>query len=161
MLRRFLRQPASRHLLLMEAAVCLLLARLALRVLSFRRLMRLFNRPMKGPEVVGAARERLRKEVCWAIERAATYLPGETVCFPRGIAAQVMLLQRRMGATLYYGAAILPERGLTAHVWVQDGEEGVVGHGTADRYKILAVYPETARTQGTASKKFALSRRND
>lgn len=153
MLRRFLRQPASRRLLLMEAAVCLLLARLALRVLSFQRLTRLFNRPVRGSEVVGSARERLRTEVCWAIERTATYLPGETVCFPRGIAAQVMLQQRGIGTTLYYGAAILPERGLTAHVWVQDGEEGVVGHNAADRYKILARYPETARAQGTAPNK--------
>ena len=63
--------------------------------------------------------------------------------------------------TLYYDAAILPERGLTAHVWVRDGEEGVVGHTVADRYKVLARYPETARTQGTAPNKTHSIRRNE
>lgn len=142
LLRRFLRQPAARRALLIEAAVSLLLARLALRVLPFRRIAAWLNRPPQRTELTGEERERIRKEVVWAIERTARQLPGETVCFPLGLAAQAMLRRRGISTTLYYGAATLPERGLTAHVWVQDGDEGVVGHREAGSYHVLARYPE-------------------
>ncbi len=142
---RFLRQPAPRRRLLLEAVWCLLWARLALRVLPFRRLRWFLARPVKQPEVAGAERERIRKEVSGAIERMARRLPGQTVCFPRGIAAQTMLRRRGLDTTLYYGVAYLPGRGLTAHVWVQDGVEGVVGQREAGQCRVLARYPEGRR----------------
>lgn len=69
----------------------------------------------------------------------------KTTCLHEAMAAQAMLRRRRVGATLYYGAVTLPECGLQAHAWVQDGREGVVGHMAAYRYgyKVLACYPET------------------
>lgn len=135
----------SRQRLIIEAAVCLLLARLALRLLSFRRLTWFFSRPVRRPQVIGAERQRIRKEVANAVGHTTRRLPGETACFPRGIAAQAMLRRRGIATTLYYGAATLPDRGLTAHVWVMDGPEGVVGHAAAHRYRVLACYPEPAQ----------------
>ena len=134
--------PVARRWLLIEAALWLLAARLALRVLPFRWLARLFERPPKGPEVVRAERARLRKEVRWAIHMATRQLPGRVVCFPRAVTAQVMLRRRGVGTTLYYGAATEAEGGLTTHVWVQDGAEGVIGHLMARGYQTLARYPE-------------------
>ena len=142
-MRRLLRVPLSSYALLIEAAVCLALARLALWIVPFRRLRRMFTRPVSGREFKGAKRERVKAQVAWAIDRTARLLPGETVCFPRGIAAQVMLRRRGIDATLYYGATELPERGWTGHVWVQDGAQGVVGHRDAGAYHILARYPES------------------
>jgi Transglutaminase-like superfamily len=142
-LARFRRLPARARAYLIEAAVYLLLARLARKLLSFQQLTRLFERPAKRPEVEGAGREQLRKEVQWAIDEACWFLPSALTCIPRALAAQMMLRRRQISATLYYGAATLPERGLTAHVWLQDGAEGIVGHQTARDYHILARYPET------------------
>jgi hypothetical protein len=141
-LSKFCQLPGVRRWLLIEAALWLLAARLALRVLPFRWLAKFFERPPKAPEVVGAERERLREEVRWAIHRATRQLPGKTVCFPRAITAQVMLRRRGMGTTLYYGAAKVPGQGLMTHVWVQDGNEGVIGHLMARGYHTLARYPE-------------------
>jgi len=142
LLHRFLRQPSAHRALLIEATVYLLLARLGLRVRPFRRIAAGLKRPTRRTELTGEERERIRKEVGWAIERTARHLPGETVCFPRGLAAQALLRRRGISTTLYYGAATLPKRGLTAHVWVQDGDEGVVGHREAGSYHVLARYPE-------------------
>jgi hypothetical protein len=128
--------------LLLEAALGLILARLALRVLPFRRLKPFFNRPVRGPEVDGPVRERRRKEVAWAIEKTARFLPGKTVCFPRGIVAQAMLRRRGVSTTLYYGVMRPSEGRPIAHVWVQDGAQGVVGYQDAEAYHILARYPE-------------------
>jgi hypothetical protein len=140
---QFLRQTPPRRGLLIEAALGLLLARLALRVLPFRRLKPFFNRPVHGPEVDGPARQRLQKEVVWAIRRTAEFLPGKTVCFPRGIVAQAMLRRRGVATTLYYGVMRLPAGSPVAHVWVQDGAQGVVGHHSAEACHILARYPES------------------
>jgi hypothetical protein len=79
------------------------------------------------------------------MNEAAWFLPGDTVCFPRAIAAQMILRRLGMGTTLYYGAATMPERGLTAHVWLQDGSEIVVGQHDGQDYHILARYSETRR----------------
>ena len=140
-LAKFFRMPAVERRYLIEAALSLVVARFALRWLPYRRLSRLLERAPRQPEVTGAEREQLRKGVQWAIDRAAPYLPGEIVCFPRAVAAQQMLRRRRVGTTVYYGANTLPERGLTAHVWLQDGSVGVVGDRSAQDYHIMARYP--------------------
>ena len=142
-LARFSHLPTRARADLIEAAACLLLARLAQRLMSFQQLTRLFGRPAVRAEVGGAEREQTRKGVQWAIEEACWYLPGEMACIPRALAAQTMLGRRGVVTTLYYGAAILPGRGLTAHVWLQDGKEGIVGHEIAQDYLVLACYPET------------------
>lgn len=139
---KFLRQTPQRRGLLLEAALGLTLARLALRFVPFRQLKLFFNRPVRGSHVNGRQREHLRKEVAWAIEKTATFLPGETVCFPRGITAQAMLRRRGVGTTLYYGVTTSNGNGSIAHVWVQDGVQGVVGHRDIEAYHILARYPE-------------------
>ena len=139
-LSKFLGLPKARRALLAEAAFTLALARVALRVVPFRRLKAYMTRPVKGPEVAGVARAHLRKEVAWAVRTAARHLPGDTVCFPRGIATQVLLRRRGVGTTLYYGVARTPETGPTAHVWVQDGAQGVMGYWHARCYTILAAY---------------------
>jgi hypothetical protein len=142
---KFLRQPAARRGLLLEALLGLALARLALQILPFRRLKPFFTRPVRGAPVDGSRREGLRKEVSWVIEKTAKFLPGKTVCFPRGIVAQAMLRRRGVGTTLYYGVSANASRGdgSRAHVWVQDGPLGVVGFPTTEEsYHILARYPE-------------------
>lgn len=100
---RFRRLPAHLRPYRIEAILYLLAARLALRVIPFRRLTWFFERPPKRPEDTFAERERLRassptlypilkdeitdaerarfrKGVRWLINEAAWFLPGETVC---------------------------------------------------------------------------------
>jgi len=142
--RKFGRLSANRRWLIIEAAFYLLLARLALGLLPFRKMVWFLNRVPKPSRLSEAQRGLLRTEVSWAITATAAHLPGKTVCFPRGIAAQTMLQRRGIATTLYYGAATLPEEGFAAHVWVQDGEQGVVGHLEAGQFNVLAVYPVSA-----------------
>ncbi len=136
------RQRAVRYCLLAEAAMFLVAARVALRLLDFRQLVWFFELAPRQPEVTGAERTQLRNEARWAISTLKRYLPFQTTCFHRAIAAQAMLRRRKIGATMYYGAATLPEKGLCAHVWVRDGDEAVVGCLAAKGYHILARYPE-------------------
>lgn len=84
-------------------------------------------------------RELLCRQVSSAVERMAGLLPGKTVCFPRGIAVQAMLRRRGIGTTLYYGAR--DDGKLTAHVWVQDGDRGVIGLPENGEYAVVATFP--------------------
>jgi hypothetical protein len=137
------RRRVAARLILVEAILYLLAARLALRVFSFSRLTSELERRGKRPELQGSARIRARGRVRDAVCRVARRFPNRTTCLHRAIATQLMLRRRGVRATLYYGAARLPHRGLTTHAWVQDGSEGVIGHVVARRegYLILARYP--------------------
>jgi hypothetical protein len=162
---RFRRLPVPARRYMLTAMFHLLAARIALRVIPFRRLTRFFARPPRGPqesfaerqrvgassprpfpahkdEITEVERQRFKKGVQWVANEAAWYLPGETVCFPRAMAAQALLRRLGVGATLVYGAATLPERGLTAHVWLQDGSELIFGEDEYHRYHTLARYPD-------------------
>jgi hypothetical protein len=163
---RFRRLPVHTHPYLFKMMFSLTISRLALRVIPFRWLTRFFEYPPRLPrdsfterqgigasvqphytvhqnEILGTERERLIKYAWWLIKEAAWFLPGETNCFPQSIAAHLFLRRLGMGTTLYYGAATLPKRGLTAHVWVQDGNDIIVGRHNRQEYHILARYPET------------------
>jgi len=141
-IRRWRRCLAS-QIMLTEAAMYLLAARLALAIFSFRRLTGFLGRGARQPELTGEARARARGEVRAAIMTIWRRAPWQTTCFHRAIAAQSMLRRRRVSTTLYYGAATLDKRGLKTHVWLQDGDVGVMGHGIArrNRYHVLARYP--------------------
>jgi hypothetical protein len=53
-----------------------------------------------------------------------------------------MLRRRGVPSVLYYGAAQGERTGLSAHVWVRDGDVDVVGGEIADRFAVLATFPK-------------------
>lgn len=140
-LRRFLQAPAAGQRLLLETALTILAAQIALRIFPFRWLVWWFTRPARQPERQGAARRAACEEIRTVIYFANQWFAINAVCFPLSIAAQSMLRRRGVSTTLYYGAATLsPHDGLTAHVWLQDGDEGVVAHENLTQFQILARY---------------------
>lgn len=141
LLRKLQRRPLQDWLSVAEAILWLLAARLALRLVAFQTLEEWVGRPSRDT-VQGAERIEICRGVQWVISKASALLPGETVCFPRAIAAQRMLRRRGIQTTLYYGAMTLPSRELKAHVWLQDGAFGIVGFENAEDYHILARYPQ-------------------
>jgi hypothetical protein len=140
----------SKSALIIEAYLYLLLARLVLEGFGFLRLTGLFSSPLRKPELAGRPRRRARKEVQGAIFYVWRRFPWKPNCFHRALAAQAMLRRRGVSTTLYYGATTLPERGLTGHVWVQDGPIGVVGHIAAKGFRVLARFPEPSSSTGCA-----------
>lgn len=143
MQRRPRREVISRRLLSSEAILSLLVARLVLALFSFRGITGLVSRPSRKPQLSGRERRRARLIVNRAIFGASRLLPLKNTCFHRAIAAYFMLRRRGVSTTLYYGAAILPGRGLTGHVWLQDSREFIVGRDAAKRYRVLAYFPSS------------------
>jgi len=140
-LRGFIRLPRARRPLLLEAAFGLLAARLMLRFVPFRYLTLFMKYPLADIRPSEFERGLIRNDVSRAIREAAAHLPGNTVCFPRALAAQVMCRRRGIDARLFYGASTANGTGLTAHVWVQDGSAGVVGCEEMSQFRTLARFP--------------------
>ena len=121
-LRRFLQMPHRQRLLLLEAALFLGLARLALLALPFGRIAPWLQRsPDSGTRDTATV-----LAVGQAVTIAARNVPWNAVCLPQAMAAKAMLARRGQGSALHLGAARAGD-GLTAHAWLVAGGEVVVG----------------------------------
>lgn len=130
----------ERRRLLVESLLRLVQASSAVRLLPFKRAIRLGAVPLKGAEP-GRSREGVRQCV-GAIETAARVLPMRTLCIQKGIALQRMLRGRNVDARLHYGIGTGVDDELRAHVWVVVGGEAVMGGAEAAQFTCVAVYPE-------------------
>jgi hypothetical protein len=130
------------RLLIAEAIICLLAARLALACFSFRQITGFISRPSRKPELLGSKRQLARMTVKRAIFTVWRHIAVKNTCFHRAVAAHFMLRRRGVSTTLYYGVNFLHGRGLTGHVWLQDGLEFIVGQQAANGCHALACYPD-------------------
>jgi hypothetical protein len=155
LIQKFFRLPRHDRRLLFEAVFWLAFAWLAIALLPFSHVGRLAGRPVRTVE----PRQRMRllaiERIRWAVVASARRVPWRANCFQQGLATQFMLRRRGVPAVLYYGAAMNPQEGLSAHVWVRHGDIDVVGCETASRFAVLAAFPPQ---EGSSSGKRWLSR---
>jgi hypothetical protein len=137
----FIRLDPHLQGLLLEAVAGLVIARTLLTFLPFRWLAALFDRDVRRRTCAPDSECTRRTDIRWAIEKASRRLPGDTACFARGIAAFFICHRRGIQATLYYGARATHSEGLTAHVWVQEGGYGVIGHQNAADFAVVRHFP--------------------
>ena len=132
-LRRFLQMSHRQRLMLIEAALFLGLARLALLTVPFGRIAPWLRR---SPDS-GACDAETVLAVGDAVTIAARNVPWNAVCLPQAMAAKAMLARRGQGSALHLGAAKASDR-LTAHAWLVAGGEVVVGEAGIDDVAPLA-----------------------
>jgi hypothetical protein len=127
-----------RRVYLREAAIMLVLARLAVRFVPAARLFRWADRPMT--KVCRFAVDEA-SWVAWAIEHTAS--PGmDTQCLPRALAAHAMLRRRGIASRLCLGVA-RDGRDVTAHAWIEIGGRVLVGGADASGFTPLAAFGGT------------------
>jgi hypothetical protein len=130
--------------LLLEAILCLGLARAAILMLPFRRVVALCRLTQGetpkslAPElVVRAAR------VGWAVRAASVRSPWQSTCLAQALAATLMLRRRGVPGTLYLGVARRHQSGsgrLEAHAWLRCGETILTGVGDHDRFTAISSF---------------------
>jgi hypothetical protein len=148
--RRFARIDGGRRGLLMEAALSLLIARLALVFMPFRNIARRLGEfvPPSDERVRNPAEPssyehiRLAEEIGWAVTRAARYVPFKAVCLPQAIAAKAMLRRRDVGSVLHFGVAKSdkPDKPLDAHAWLDAMGIEVTGYPVAREFTEVASF---------------------
>jgi len=136
LIRRWGRLGRSRQLLLVEAVLALGAASAAIRLLPFKRAIRLGSRPVHT-----RAAADMSSEILWSVEAAARRVPWRAVCFQKGLAAQWMLRRRGVDAVLHYGIAKDEAGELKAHVWVAAGDHVIIGGEEAPRFHHVAAFP--------------------
>lgn len=119
------------------AAALLGYANLALKFLPFSKAILLGSRSIRHRTNL---EPRLVTDWVSAIKRASRAVPWRSVCIHEGLVLQRLLRRHGLPAILCYGTT--QEDGeLKSHVWVKVGNELVIGGDVADRFQLLAVYP--------------------
>ena len=124
--------------LAMAAVARLAQASIAIRRLPFARAVRLGSVQLARPPQNPADRVI---RVVWAVRAASARVPWRTMCFPQALAAQLMLRRAGIDARLHFGAALEPDKGMEAHVWVTVDGQTVIGGEQAPRFGKLYTVP--------------------
>jgi len=129
------------RMLMLEAALWLAAASIAIATLPFRHVQRMAELPVRRIALSPASHAATVRRVRWSIIACARRAPWRARCFQQGLAAHWMLRRSAVASVLYYGAAPDAKRGLVAHVWVRAGDTDVIGGEAAARFAVLATFP--------------------
>lgn len=139
-LARFAALPAAEQGRTVEAALLLLLVRLAVGLMPFRWALRLF-RVNAGDAGGGRVSAAEAGQVSRAVERAARHVPFRAVCLQQAFAALLMLRRRGLAATVHLGVAReTPDSDLKAHAWSRCGDIPVTGEAAAADFAPVAAF---------------------
>lgn len=127
-----MKEKTRRRAYAREAAVMLVLARLAVRILPAARLFAWAAHP---PRRINRFAVDEAEWVAWAIGRAGLKTP----CLPRALAAHAMLRRRGIVSKLCLGVARSGDA-FAAHAWIEVGAKMIVGGEEAAAFTRLAAY---------------------
>jgi len=147
-LRRFAEVGRRRRGLLLEAAMWLLLARIALIVFPFPTLARRLGAFVSPADARAAqvwrggseADASLAAEIGWATVCAARHVPFKAVCLPQAMAARIMLSSRGVASVLHFGAARGQDKPLDAHAWLDAAGVEVTGYPVGRQFAEIACF---------------------
>jgi hypothetical protein len=125
---------AIRRAYLREAFVAIILARMAVRLISPARVFAWANR---APRRINRFAANEANWISWAVEQMATRPWINALCLPRALATHAMLRRRGIASRLCLGVA-RQDQALIAHAWVEIGESDVVVDRDAGRFTPLA-----------------------
>lgn len=128
-------------MLLLETALCLAAARLALAALPFRWVIRgLRLRQGEAPGERDASTLAQEQRVAWALERIRRRAPWTGRCLARALAGSYMLRRRGVACTLHLGVAKNGNTQIEAHAWLRSGDFVVAGGEDLGRFTLLATF---------------------
>lgn len=143
---KFVRMPAAKRRLLLEALLCLGWARV-LKAMPFARIAPSLGVPMREtPQMLAPAEERRVREISQAVRTVSRHTPWQSRCLVQAIAAQRMLARRRIACTLYLGTARDRQGRMVAHAWTRSGECYVTGAEERKWFTTVAIFGNTANS---------------
>ncbi len=122
-----------------QAIVCLALARLAVLILSFKRVATWLGRYNLETPVLPLQNPQQALVVAWAVQNSAKSVPWRSECLEQALAAKWMLRKQRISSTLYFGT-FYNGYALEAHAWVRCGDLIVTGDRGHGQFTTTAMY---------------------
>ena len=140
-LKRAARLPGSRRRLLGEALIALMIARVAMAFLPFRRIAAWLGTPgAESPATATAEEIHSAQEVGWAVGAVARRVPWDGRCLAQVLAATGMLRRRGMEGTVCFGARQSESEDFDAHAWLRLGSYMVTGGPGHQRFKAFTTF---------------------
>lgn len=130
-LKRLARLSGEERAILPEAALSMILIRLALSWLSLPTLQKIVFRAVRHSETACAA-----DRIAWAIRVASRFLPGST-CLAQALVAQILLVRYGYDSCVMIGVTKNEYALLEAHAWVVCEEQIMIGGPGTQRYTSL------------------------
>ena len=123
-LLKFWSSTRREKLLLCEAIILLLLSAVCVKIIPFKGIHSFLQRRfgyvrIDDYEVSDCTGDTIER----AISVAAKGLPWKNLCLTQSIAAFIMLRRRGIPAVVLTGVKVLKNSSLSAHAWVNTGEE--------------------------------------
>ncbi|MBE9036792.1 lasso peptide biosynthesis B2 protein [aff. Roholtiella sp. LEGE 12411] len=132
-LRKFFSLTSSDRLLLIKAVLLLGTIRVGLKLLPFQQLRGLLAKIAQPRAKLQAVDEAFVNKVAWAVTVASPYL--RAVCLPQALATQVLLDRRGYPTQLRIGFTRNKGGQMSAHAWVENqGQVVIGGAGNIGRY---------------------------
>jgi len=131
---------ANRKMVL-EAACFLLVTRLVLFCLPFRKIAGWFGSAgAESRASVSTIHAATARQVGWAVENMSRHTPWQSRCLAQAIAAWWMLARRGIGCTVYFGVAPASTKQLNAHAWLRCGSVIVTGGVGHEKFKVITCF---------------------
>jgi len=135
-----MKTATRRRIYLREAAVTLIVARLAARFISPARLFAWADR---SPRHVRRFAADEAQWVSWAVDTIGAKPWMNALCLPRALAAHAMLRRRGIASSLCLGVA-RQDGAVTAHAWVEIGRHNLTDETGAEGFTRLAAFGEAS-----------------
>jgi len=130
-LQKFFRLPCPERRLLLEAIFLLGIYRIALKVLSFKRLTHSMVRYHNAEPLPAVSREQETKarQIGEAVERAGRHTPWKSACLVRACTAAKMMRRRKIPGSVCIGVQkeTYEPRDIEAHAWTMCAEHCITG----------------------------------
>ena len=140
-LKRAARIPGSRRRLLVEALIALLVARVAMAFLPFRRIAAWLGTPgAEAPATATAEEIHSAQEIGWAVGAVARRVPWDGRCLAQALAATRMLRRRGLEGTVSFGVCQGESAGFDAHAWLRVGSCFVTGAPDHQRFQAFTTF---------------------
>lgn len=136
-----MKTKTMRRVYLREAAVMLVLARLAVR---FVPPARLYAWADQAPRRIRRFAADEARWVAWAVETLGAKSWMRALCLPRALAAHAMLRRRGIASRLCLGVAREGAE-IATHAWVELGDSRIVGGAEAEGFTRLAAFGGAGR----------------
>lgn len=137
-LSRYFALPAAERRRTCEAALFLLVVRVALALVPLPRVLRLFG-IAQGAAGRGQVDPDQAALIGRAVVRAARHVPFRAVCLQQAFAALLMLRRRGLAASVHFGL-LRDGNELKAHAWSRCGEVPVTGVAAARGFTPIAAF---------------------
>ncbi len=134
---KFLALPRAERRMVTRAAIALVTAQLALKLMPFPAARKAIARgqalrPIPAPPPTA-------ERIVWAVATAGRAIPGARNCLVQALVAEAMLLSAGHRCDLRIGVAKDGARELRAHAWLESADGKVlIGDFELDRYHPLA-----------------------